>query len=92
MFDYSKVKAVVPLDDYRLQVTFANGVSKVYDCKPLLRKPTFAALSSRWLFRVVQVDPGGYGVSWNEDIDSSEFELWERGTPIEPTLHVTAPT
>jgi hypothetical protein len=91
MSNYPKIKAAVPLDDYRLQVTFVNGVSKVYDCKPLLRKPAFAPLCARSLFRVVQVDPDGYGVSWSEGIDLSESELWEQGTPLEQALHVAAP-
>lgn len=37
-----RVKAVQPLDDCRLHVTFENAVSKIYDCTPLLDKPVFA--------------------------------------------------
>ena len=28
------------------------------------------------------MDIGGYGVSWNEDIDISEYELWDSGKII----------
>lgn len=91
MHGYPKIKTVIPLDDYRLQVTFANNVSKVYDCRLLLRNPTFAPLARKWLFRAVQVDPGGYGVSWNEEIDLSESELWEHGTRIESTPLIAVP-
>ena len=83
MRTYPKIKTVTPLDDGRLQVIFDNDVCKVYDCKPLLRKPVFAPLANGWLFRTVQVDPGGYGVSWNEDIDLAESELWEHGVTPE---------
>ena len=31
------------------------------------------------LFSNVKVDVGGYGISWNEEIDLSCNELWERG-------------
>jgi hypothetical protein len=76
---YPKIRAVIPLDNYRLRLTFDNGVCKVYDCTPLLQKAVFAPLANDWLFRTAQVDPGGYGVSWNEDIDLAESELWEHG-------------
>ena len=71
MTAYPKVRTVLPLDDYCLQVIFDNAVSKVYDCKPLLGKLVFAPLANRWLFRAVRVDPGGYGISWNDAIDRS---------------------
>jgi hypothetical protein len=29
--------------------------------------------------KAVTVDPGGYGISWNDDIDLSEYELWTNG-------------
>ncbi|MDO4617167.1 MAG: DUF2442 domain-containing protein [Lachnospiraceae bacterium] len=28
----------------------------------------------------VSVDVGGYGIIWNDDLDLSCDELWERGT------------
>jgi len=30
----------------------------------------------------VRVDPGGYGISWNDNIDLSEYELWTNGQPV----------
>ncbi len=68
-----------------LLVMFDNGVRKLYDCKPLLELEDFAPLRQDWLFETVQTDPGGYGVSWNEDMDLSESELWENGLPIDLT-------
>ena len=32
------------------------------------------------LFQQASVDVGGYGVSWNDDIDSDGEELWANGT------------
>ena len=30
-------------------------------------------------FKAVTVDPGGYGGSWSDEMDLSEYELWECG-------------
>jgi hypothetical protein len=76
---YPKVKSVIPAENKCLLVTFDNSVRKAYDCKPLLDTPPFQALKDDGLFKIVHADPGGYGVSWNDDIDLSESELWEHG-------------
>jgi hypothetical protein len=65
-----------------LLVQFGNGVEKVYDCATLFARPPFAPLKTAAFFRLVKVDPGGYGVSWNDDIDLSEFELWKNGRQV----------
>lgn len=31
------------------------------------------------LFNKVIVDSGGYGISWNEEIDLAAEEIWENG-------------
>lgn len=82
---FHKVKAVVPLDDFKLRVEFIAGVLKVYDVKPLFDKwPDFKSLQSiPMLFEQVSVDAGGYGISWNDDIDLSCDELWNNGVSIE---------
>ena len=77
-----KIQSVQPLDDKQLLVSFENGYKKVYDCKQLLQKEPFKLLSNVAFFRAVQVDPGGYGISWNEDIDLSEYELWVNGKEV----------
>lgn len=74
-----KVKAVQPLADRRLLVTFVNGVEKTYDCRQLLHLEMFQLLKNEVFFKAVKVDAGGYGVSWNDDVDLSEYELWANG-------------
>ena len=81
---FHKVKAVNALPDYRLSVQFSEGVTKIYDVKPLFKKwVAFRALSrSPELFFRVRVDPGGYGVIWNDALDLSCDELFANGQTI----------
>lgn len=78
---FHKVKNVRALPNYRLSVQFAEGVTKMYDVSPLFEKYNrFAPLKDRpELFGSVDVDQGGYGIVWNDDIDLSCEELWENG-------------
>ncbi|MBN1510190.1 MAG: DUF2442 domain-containing protein [Sedimentisphaerales bacterium] len=79
-----KVESVKPLEGRRLLVKFVNGVEKVYDCNQLLHLEMFQSLKNEAFFKSVRVDTGGYGVSWNDDADLSEYELWANGK--EPAL------
>jgi len=71
-----RIKSVTPLEGKRLLVAFVNGVEKVYDCQRILNLDRFQMLKHQALFKAVTVDPGGYGVSWNDEMDLSEYELW----------------
>lgn len=87
MFHKIKNVAALPvaaLPDYRLSVQFSEGVTKIYDVKPLFEKlPVFAALKDDVrTFYSVSVDIGGYGIVWNEELDLSCDELWEHGTQV----------
>jgi len=78
---FHKVKSVVALSDYMLLVTFEDNVIKYYDVKPLFDKwLEFKTLENvKGLFEQVKVDIGGYGISWNDEIDLSCDELWVNG-------------
>ena len=78
---FHKVKEVKALDNFKLQVRFEDMVVKIYDVVPLFDKwNVFKALQSDMdLFNSVKVDVGGYGISWNDDIDLGCNELWENG-------------
>jgi len=77
-----RIQAVQPIGYTRVLVRFRNGEQRIYDCAPLLSRPQFHLLSDPAFFRAVSVDAGGYGVSWDDDIDLSEYELWTNGVPI----------
>ena len=82
---FHKVRSVTPISDFSLLVEFENGSSKVYDIKPLFAKwRSFQALADiAGLFEQVRVDTGGYGISWNDDLDLACDELYHNGSEIE---------
>lgn len=82
---FHKIKSVAPASDYKLSVQFSEGVTKLYDIKPLFEKiPTFKQLENNPAkFACASVDVGGYGIVWDDDLDLSCDELWKNGVVIE---------
>lgn len=81
---YPKIRRVEPKPAKTLLVEFDNGVSKVYDCKPLLKSEVFRPLENEALFRKAHADSHGYGVIWTDEIDLAESEVWINGEIAEP--------
>lgn len=79
---YPKIKYVEPLKNHKLFLIFENGIMKIYSIKDWLEKPAFKALTNIALFNTVEVDPAGYGIIWNDELDLSEFELWKNGVEV----------
>ena len=77
-----KILSVQPLENRKLLVKFVNDVEKIYDCTPLLTLDMFRLLKNDAFFKAVKVDAGGYGISWNDAIDLSEYELWVNGAEV----------
>ena len=81
---FHKIKNVTPLKDFKLSIQFAEGITKIYDMKKLIKNnKIFADLKDINLFNSVEVDIGGYGVIWNNDIDISCDELFENSKKID---------
>ena len=78
---FHKIKCIEPADNFVLKVTFTNMEKIEYDLKPLIEnEPRFAILKEDInKYNRVQVDSGGYGISWNDDIDLSAEEIWNNG-------------
>ena len=67
------------IDDRTLIIKFANLEIKKYDISKLLDNPMFSSLHNPGFFNNFTIEPGGYALVWNEDIDLSEYELWKNG-------------
>lgn len=75
-----KVIKVEPLDNLLIKVFFSNGSIKKFDCHILLnRDENFKRLQNAGFFKNIHIDNGGYGISWDDDLDISEYELWTSG-------------
>ena len=88
---YPRLQAVEPLTGKRLRATFVNGETKIYDCKPLLKQEPFKLLEDEAFFRAVAVEPHGYAVAWNDQVDLAESELWLHGQSPNNGLQRAAP-
>lgn len=74
-----KILSVTPQSNLVLLITFSDGTRKKYDVHRLLKYDMFSSLSNPAFFNNVQIEQGGYAVSWNSEIDISEYELWKNG-------------
>lgn len=70
---------VTPLKDYILYVIFSNDEVRYYNMAQLFDKPHFQALQNIYLFKQVYVDQTGRAIVWNDEIDLSEYEIYEHG-------------
>ena len=79
-----KIVDVKTKDNFILIAKFDNGIKKEYNIKEMMSKfEVFKELNNENLFKNVKVDVGGYGISWNENIDLSSEEIWENGKIVE---------
>lgn len=80
---FHKIEEVIPKENLIIVVKFKNGIIKKYNIKEIIDKwEIFNELYNDQLFKMVKVDPGGLGISWNEKIDLSSEEIWENGIEI----------
>lgn len=81
--DIPKIINVKPIaQEYSLIVFFNNGITKKVNLSKKLDEELYEDLKNKILFKQVRVDMGGYGISWNDDIDISEYELWQLGEEV----------
>ena len=76
-----KVRSVMPCPGMVLSVVFQDGTEKIYNMRQLYGVfPQFKSLEELPdLFNQVRVDAGGYGISWNDELDLACDELWDSG-------------
>jgi Protein of unknown function (DUF2442) len=66
-----KVTGVKPLDGYRLEIEFNDGVVRVVDCSFLLHGTLGEPLRDREYFRQVRVDDDARTIVWPNGLDPS---------------------
>ncbi len=72
-----KIQYIKVLEHYRLLIIFENDEVRLFSVLPKLNQAPYNQLKDNNLFQNIRLDSGGYGISWNDDIDLSENELWQ---------------
>jgi hypothetical protein len=80
MNSYPALKTVNPLENYRLELTFAGGEMRVYDFKPNLSHKFYKNLSDVRLFNSVSVADGE--ITWATGQDFCPHTLYEESVPL----------
>lgn len=85
-----RIKEVKPLENFVVSVIFQNGIEKEYDMKRLFKDfPQFTQFeNNKELFAEVKVDMGGYGISWNDELDLDAEEIWKEGIKTDRVYEV----
>ena len=80
-----RIQTVTARENYIVEALFYSGEIKQYDMKSLFTVfPQFLVFQTvAGLFQKVQVDAGGYGISWNDELDLDAETIWEGGVLIE---------
>lgn len=76
-----RIKKITPLENYVLDAVFTDGIEKLYDIRKIYPIfPQFQDLERiTGLFEKVKVDAGGYGISWNDELDLEAEVIWDNG-------------
>ena len=78
-----KIIELHPAENFLLHIRFDNGTQKIFDLKPYLHLPVFAALQKQEAFQ--DVINKGYFIEWPAfEVDLSADTLWHEGKSPEP--------
>jgi hypothetical protein len=80
-----RVKAVTARDDYKLEVTFANGEVGLFDCSHLLSFGVFKEFQDINYFKQARVEGGT--VVWPHEQDICPDTLYEDSKRLGPCSH-----
>ena len=75
-----RVKAVIPLQEFQLELTFSNGEVGIFDCKPYLHFGVFQELQDVNYFKQVRAEGGT--VTWPNEQDICPDTLYEGSKKI----------
>lgn len=62
------------IDDHRVSVTFDDGTTGVFDCRPYFEMGYYRSLRNPAFFRCVRVSCGA--LAWPNDIDIGADDVW----------------
>lgn len=83
---FHKIKEITSLENLTITVIFVGGIKKIYDVRQMFTVfPQMEELKDEALFKMAVLDPGGYGISWNDDLDIDAEEIWDNGIEISKT-------
>jgi hypothetical protein len=85
-----RVRAVTPLEDYRLRLEFTNDEIGIYDCTPLLDRGVFQELKDVRYFNQVRVHLGSVEWPHEQDICPDTLYLMSQKTSQPPRCHAEA--
>ncbi|MDY6781852.1 MAG: DUF2442 domain-containing protein [Cyanobacteriota bacterium] len=77
-----RIVSAEAIGDRTLIIKFTNLEIRKYDISELLEIPMFALLKNTKFFKNFHIEPGGYAIVWNDDLDISEYELWQNGVSV----------
>ena len=81
---FHKLNRIKVLPGYMLWAEFKDGKEVIYDVSrlPEVNSVFSTLVQNPELFAQVRIDPGGYGISWNDDLDLEAEELWQCGDAV----------
>jgi len=80
---FHRIQSVSIVEPFRLHALFVDGTEKEYDLRRWESHPAFSLLFRHpALQKMVRVESGGFGISWNDNIDLSAEEIYGNGINI----------
>lgn len=72
-----RILSVTPKENYKLQLRYETGETKIFDVSPYIRGSWFGELKEKSYFQSVRLLPGGIGIEWSNGQDIAPHELYE---------------
>ncbi len=80
--DSMELRAVKPLEDYKLFLSFSNGEKKIFDVHPYITGSWMGSLQDEAYFRQVRIHPILKDtVMWPDEQDIAPHELYQLSVP-----------
>lgn len=86
-----KIVSIKTLPGFRLYTAFSDGTETLYDVSELFNThPEFQDLKTvSGLFAQAKADNGGYGISWNDELDLDGEELYTNGIRLREAFAIS---